>query len=97
MDSNNKYNLQIKSNFYRTLQQPQGNGIYPQYVELCRDGNKYLVYWISLSQVVVLAINDVDRIKMIPVQREDYQKIRYLPEVFMKYVNILLDEQFEQS
>lgn len=81
--------LQIKTNFYRTLDQPLGNRIYPMYIEFDINGKHYIIYFIRMSNTVYLEVDDLV-IDSEPIGGADDLVSIQLPTTFFKYVNILL-------
>lgn len=95
----NPYNLQIKSNFYKTPDQYEGNGVYAFYTEGCID-NKYYFRAYYLNGVVYLEAGPSYENRYIKKRRtiemEHFNMIEVVPEIFISYVNQLLDEYLEE-
>ena len=90
----NKYDLQIKNNFYKRPDQFEGNGIYDEYVEGCfSNGLDFLVYpfraifylWVGKGKEKRLIKNE--RLKGYP----DFDLYHRDDVTFFKYVELLLD------
>lgn len=92
--SNNKYDLQIKSNYYKTPDQYEGNGVYDEYVEGCfSNGLDFRVY--PFRAIFYLEIGKGKERRLIKKEYVDetfdFELYHRDPEVFFKYTNRLLD------
>lgn len=90
----NKYDLQIKNNFYKTPEQFQGNGVYKDFVEGCfEDGKDFLLY--PFRGVFYLWVGYGEELKIIATIRvkgvNDMNSYHIKEETFFKYADPLLD------
>lgn len=86
----NKYELQIKTNWYKELGQYQGNGNYGQYVEGCFEGGlPFLCFPLLGNFYLEVDEKQVDKMR---IRGEDAQAVSVVPEVFFYYVNSLIDK-----
>jgi len=93
----NKYNLQIKSNYYRTLQDFAGNGLYNNYVEGCFENGDVFRLYVVRSQFyldVGKNYNYLENVVKRPVEAKDIINID-APEIYFKYVDSILDDYKE--
>ena len=90
----NKYDLQIKSNFYKTPDQYEGNGVYAEYVDGCfSNGLDFLVY--PLRGIFYLWVGKGKEKRLIKSERvqgyPDMDLYHRDDVTFFKYVELLLD------
>lgn len=98
-DGSNKHNLQIFTNWYKSSNEYEGNGLHTSYVEgkFC-NGEVFIAY--PFRGIFYLEvgknINETTRVLSIRVSGSDlYNHYEYLPEIFFKYINQLIDSYAE--
>jgi hypothetical protein len=102
---NNKYKLQIQTNWYKTPDQYQGNGGESSYVKGCliADGcpNKYFkIYPMQVQFYLYIGENpqELALYSILRVSGSDlYSGYEVVPKIYFKYVNQLLDSFIEAN
>ena len=90
----NTYDLQIKTNFYKALDQFEGNGVHGEYIDGCfSNGLDFLVY--PFRSLFYLWVGRGKEKKMIRTERvsgyADFDLYHRDPDTFFKYADRLLD------
>lgn len=106
MPIENKYNLQIRANWFRTPEQYQGNGAFTQFVEGCieENGKNFRVFplrsqfWMEVGTGKELVLWKKIRVRLEKTEgktNDDIFIYEVDPDVFIKYANELIDSYKE--
>lgn len=99
MAFDNKYDLQIRSNWYKEEHQFEGNGLFTSYVEGCFDqtGDNFLIYPLNAQFYLWVGPGkNLENVDIEPVRgTSDIFNYENDPNIFFKYTNRLLDRYLE--
>ncbi len=93
--ANNPYNLFIRTNWFKDLNQPQGNGVSPFNIKGCfsEDGRDFIINVVNATFEMWVGKNDkYSRLSYrIPVEGDDMLTYEQFDYTILKYANQLID------